>query len=358
MKKIDSMKNTLISKIMTGSLMAKWLPRPNVSNAQKKVWAETLRKHLRLSPKEYRKLLVENSDTVEQLMCSNAWSQIDYSKVPSKAMSDLMKAFKKHDGVRFAEYLESVEKGTETINAGAVYPYDIVKNLRFGDPKGASVQWNALPNYMEGNKEILIPVVDVSGSMDCPAGNNANISCMDVAISLGLYISERNVGLFKDAFITFSTDPKLQVVSGNLYDRYKQMKSSDWQMSTDIQKVFKLILDNAKRCSVPESEMPTMILILSDMEFDRGVGGYEDSTAQEMINSMYENSGYKVPKIVYWNIHSKSDNSPVRFDERGTALVSGFSPSILKNILGGKDIDPISIMLSTINSERYSSVRV
>jgi len=345
-------------------LVGKWMPRPNVDNREKKRWANALRKHLGLTPKEYRKLLVENSNTVEQLMCAKEWSKIEYSKLPSKAMSDLMKAFSKNDLERFQTYLTSVEKGEAKINAGAVYPYDIVKNLKQGNSKGANVQWDALPNFMEGSAERVLPVVDVSGSMESPVGGNANVTCMDVAISLGLYISERNVGPFQDAFVTFSEYPTLQILKGSLNDRYNQLARADWAMSTNLEAVFNLVLSKAKALNVSGDEMPTMILILSDMEFNSAVNSYRSTnkwnpTAQEMIHTMYEDAGYKMPSIVYWNIQSRGDNNkPVQFDTNGTALVSGFSPSLLTNLLGGKDMTPISMMMSVIDSERYSVVTV
>ena len=346
-------------------LCAKWMPRPNVGNREKKRWATTLRKYLGLSPRDYRKLLVENSNTVEQLMCAREYALIDYSKLPSKAMSDYMKAFSKNDLSRFQAYLSSVEKGEVKINAGAVYPYDIIKNLKQGNTKGADVQWNALPNYMENNNERVLPLVDVSGSMETPAGGNANVTCMDVSISLGLYISERNVGPFKDAFITFHESPTLEIVKGSLSERYNQMARSRWGGSTNLEAAFKLILNKAVASKVAPEEMPTMMLILSDMEFDSAVGsrwggqGSWNPTAQQMIEKMYKDAGYEVPKIVFWNIQSRGDNNkPVHFDKNGTALVSGFSPSLLTSLLAGKEMSPYSMMMSVIGSERYASVTV
>jgi hypothetical protein len=340
-------------------LCAKWMPRPNVGNREKKRWASSLRKYMGLSPKEYRKLLVENSNTVEQLMCAREFTMIDYSKLPSKAMSDYMKAFSKNDLARFQEYLTSVEKGDTKINAGAVYPYDIVKSMKQGNARGANAQWEALPNYLENSKERFLPVVDVSGSMECPAGQNPNVTCMDVSISLGLYISQRNVGPFQDAFVTFSSSPSLQYLKGSLSERYNQLRRADWAMSTNIQAVFDLILNKAKASKVSEDEMPTMVLILSDMEFDYAGGRNWNDTAQQMIERKYTEAGYTMPKIVYWNIQSRGDNNkPVQFDKNGTALVSGFSPALLTNLLAGKEMTPLAMMMSVIGSERYASVTV
>jgi hypothetical protein len=251
-----------------------------------------------------------------------------------------------------------VKKGDVKINAGAVYPYDIVKNLKYGDTNGADAQWNSLPNFLENNNEQFLPVVDVSGSMTCSAGNNPNVTCMDVAISLGLYISERNVGAFKDSFITFSDRPKLQVLSGSLSERFRQLSRADWEMSTNIERVFTTILDSAVSNNVPQSEMPTMVIILSDMEFNQGTSDNWDKTAQEVFESKYADAGYKIPKIVYWNIHARNENFPVQFNKEGVALVSGFSPSLLTSVLSGKDLTPYSMMMEVISSERYTPVTV
>lgn len=339
-------------------LCAKWMPRPNVKSREKKRWATTLRKFMKMDPKSYRKMLVEHTNVVEQLMCSKEFGAIQYGKIPSKAMSDYMKAFGRNDYERFSKYLEAVDKGEDKINAGAVYPYDIVKNMRHGSEDGADTQWNSLPNYMEGNNERLLPMVDVSGSMGCSAGNNPNVTCMSVAVSLGLYISERNEGIFKDAFVTFTDRPTLQVVKGTLSNRYRQM-TDGVGYSTNLEAAFRMVLDKAVASNVSANEMPTMILVLSDMEFNCGsVRGMQDKTAQEMISKLYEDAGYTMPKLVYWNIQSRNNNNPVQFDESGTALVSGFSPALLTNLLGGKDMTPYSMMMSVIGSERYTPVTI
>lgn len=352
------LKSLLNEKIMTGSLVAKWMPRPNVTSREAKKQATTLRKHLGLDPKSYRKLLVENSRTVEQLMCSKNWSAIEYSKLPSKAMSNLMKAFSKNDLARFQAYLTSLEKGEVKINAGAVYPYDVIMNMRHGNKTGANAQWLALPNYMEGTEERILPLVDVSSSMNQTVGDNHNLNVLTVAISLGLYLCERNIGPFKDAFMTFHSDSTLITVKGSLSERYEQMARSPWGGSTNLASSFNAILAKAVQYSIPQSEMPTMFIIFSDMEFNVADRNW-NHTAQEMIEQKYAQAGYTMPKIVYWNLASRGDkNKPVQFDKNGTALVSGFSPSLLKSILGGEEVTPLSMMSKVIDSERYACVTV
>jgi len=251
-------------------------------------------------------------------------------------------------------------KGEVKVNAGAVYPHDIVKSLTTcnnNDTINVSVaQWDSLPNFMEGSEKRILPVVDTSGSMSCSVGTNANLECLDVAVSLGLYISERNEGPFKDAFITFSERPTLQILKGNLVERLASLKSADWGFNTNLERVFEVVLRQAVKHNLSADEMPTDILILSDMQFDEAC--VADHTALDMIKEMFDDHGYVLPNIVFWNLNSYGSQAPVSFEENGTALISGFSPAILKSILSGETFTPYSILMDTIGSERYSAVTI
>lgn len=332
-------------------LCAKWMPREGKSMDSV---AKRLMELWNLSPRNYRKLLSGNTEVVETLMSNREWSQINYSHVPSVAMSKYRTAFYKHDGERFDDYLNAVEKGEEKINASAIFPHDLVAKYLSGyywsNPpidKAVELQWQNLPNYMPEGKMIL-PVCDVSGSMmGLP---------MEVCVSLGIYLSERNVGPFKDGFITFSNRPKLQLLTGTtLRDKVKQLSTADWAGSTNLEATFKLILDSAKRGNLSPEQLPDTLLILSDMQFNQCVSNHNDS-AMEMIRRMYAEAGYTVPNIVFWNLRT-SHGVPVKVNESGVALVSGFSPSIMKNVLS-KDLNPLSVVYQTLDSERYSSVVV
>jgi hypothetical protein len=210
-------------------------------------------------------------------------------------------------------------------------------------------QWNALPNYL-GDTSVLA-LVDVSGSMNCVVGGNANLLCMDVAVSLGLYVSDKLKGDFKDCFLTFSGEPELLRLTGTVTQKVQQMVQSSWAMNTNLHKAMELILSTAKNGNVAPNDMPQTLLILSDMQIDGCVA--HDDSAMQMIERKYAEAGYEVPKVVFWNLNA-AGNVPVKFDKNGTALVSGFSPSILRSILSGKEFTPEAIMLETIMSDRYS----
>ena len=336
-------------------LCAKWMPRQGAE-------ANKIRSYMRLTPKLYRKLLVSLSNTVEQKMCAKDWSGIVYPHVPSVAAGRYQKAFLKHDPMGYAEYKAKLATGEAKINASVSYPYDVIRSLNHGDRAVAIEQWKALPNYLEGSDENILPIVDVSGSMTWTTVSGS-ITPLDVAVSLGLYVSERMGGVFKDQFITFSGTPEMVHLKGDLGKRYDQMCRSNVGGNTDVQAVFKLILGAAVQHKVAVKDMPTKILILSDMEFDQcvtaGTGhnyynrGSVSVSAMTMIEKEYEAAGYKVPQIVFWNLNGRAGNSPVTYNKVGAALVSGFSPSIVKSVLGGEEMTPISIMLKTVMTQRY-----
>jgi hypothetical protein len=322
------------------NLLAKWFPR-------KGPWFKAMHNYLKVTPKEFRKKLVSMTSVVETQMCNRSWSAIEYAKVPSLAMNRYRNTYFKHDGTRMAQFISDVMSGKTKINASVLFPHQLYQAIQGGqDALAVEAQWNALPDYMADSTERILPVCDVSGSMTGLP--------MDVSVSLGLYISERNKSIFKDAFITFSENPEMEYLEGTLSQRMRQLRNADWGYNTDLQKVFSLVLDSAVRADLPESEMPTKILIISDMEFDEGARGL---TNLDEIRGKYNRAGYATPEIVFWNVNGRIGNSPANVQDSGVGLVSGFSPSILKSILAGKVYGPQQLMMDTVMTERYARVK-
>ena len=337
-------------------LAAKWTPR-------KGPIANELREFFGMSPKFYRKSLVELTKVVESNMCANDWDNINFSHVPSVAASRYKKAFNRHTP-KFREYVTELVKPVAErtvdvkVNAAAVYPYDVLKGrincygVKFDatELNHITAQWDALPNYV-GDANIL-PLVDVSGSMQS-AVKGASLTALEVAVSLGLYLADKNEGKFKDTFLTFSGSPELLHLKGNINQKIDQMVKSKWEMNTDLHKAFDKILKVATDGQVPQAEMPKVLLILSDMQFDACTRF--DDRAIEMIARKYEAAGYEMPKVVFWNLNSHG-NVPVKFNESGVALVSGFSPSIVKAVLDAdfECFTPEAIMMKTIMQDKYA----
>ena len=335
----------IITALQRGDkLCAKWMPRQGPH-------AERLRKQLKLTPKGWRKLVVGLTNVVEQQMCAQQWDKINFEGVPSLAHARYRSAFARNS-TTYQSYINKLKMGSAKVNVGAVYPYDVLKGVhafsystRSDEQELIIAQWNALPNFI-GSKSIL-PLVDVSGSMMVSASGAT--TALDVAVSLGLYCADKNVGKFNGCFLTFSGEPELLYLQGNIIQKAQQMVKSRWGMNTNIALAFDKILETAVAARVPECEMPKMLVIFSDMQFDECIRGY---SAFEALQAKYKEAGYQLPKVVFWNLAAR-DNVPVKFDQRGTALVSGFSPKLMKSILAAEDFTPEKIMLETVMVPRY-----
>lgn len=356
--------NVFKSAIWAGNgLAAKWLPR-------KGALVPEIRRAFELSPRNYRKLVVGLTKVVEQKMCAQQWNQIIYDHVPSIAAGRYQKAFGRHDPDGYTKYREGLKKapgevGARTIHASVSFPYDVLRGLENGIEDVAEAQWNALPNYMGEQPRNVLAVVDVSGSMSSQV--SPGLSALQVAVSVGLYCATKNEGRLKDTLFTFSRVPEAINLVGTLKNKVRQIRADGRMENTDIQACFRELLKIAVANQIPEHEMPEYVLLVSDMEFDQATsGGLAESLARhrngvektnyEAITQQYINVGYTLPKIVFWNVMSRSEkNAAVKFDQGNTALVSGFSPAIMKSVLGAKltTFNPLNVMLDAVDIDRY-----
>lgn len=333
-------------------LAAKWAPR---EKSAKKALAVKLRKHMGLDARSYRKMLVEMTDVVEQDMCAKNWSEINFSHVPSVAAARYQKAFLRNDENRYREYLSKLEKGDEDvkINAGAVYPYQIVQSLTRGESRAAEQQWQALPDWIDSDKS-FVPLIDVSGSMSWSATGNGGVTPMDVAVSLGIYCAQRAKSAFKDTFLTFTDEPEWVDISNlSLTQAVRKTKSAPWGGSTDVERAYEQILRVAVKNNVPQADMPEFLIIFSDMQFNAANNG--KNAISKNIEQKFTAAGYDVPLVVYWNLNDYGTSTPVKFDKNGSALVSGFSPSLMKSVLSMdvEQFNPINIVKEAVLNSRY-----
>ncbi|OUM67242.1 hypothetical protein PIROE2DRAFT_5405 [Piromyces sp. E2] len=285
---------------------------------------------------------------VEVSMSAKKWDEINYSAVPSRANLIYNKAFLKNDTERRKEFLEKLKKGETKLIIYSVD--DTLEEL-----------WKGLPDYVNGNGNIIC-VADSSGSMTCCASSDSTVTCMQVAFSLAVYFAERSSGRFKNKYITFNSRPKLIDLSeaDSLREKLEIIRRHCYYSNTNLEAVFNLILDFAVSHQLPQEELPSNILILSDMEFDSMVdlGSYDRRPDEAFFTTMkrrFQEKGYLIPRLVFWNINSRSGTIPVKENELGVALVSGFSPAVAKMVLSNKT-DPFECLLEQLNSERYQAV--
>ena len=364
------------------SLLAKWLPSINTSSEETKRLARIIIDGLGIkSERDYRKLLSALRaylKVVEVDMSAKRWDAIDYSAVPSRANLIYNGAFLKNDEERRRAYLDALQKGETKINAGVLFPHDIVHKYNSYYDATLEELWKALPDYVNeaGN---TICVADGSGSMSWANLSGTKVTALEVANALAIYFSERSSGQFKDQYITFSENPQLVDFHNakNLKEKLEIAARHNECANTNIEAVFDLILTTAVKKGMSQDELPANILILSDMEFDScayvqdGTETYRDwwsgqiKTRPRMVKpsgklfdifaKRYAEHGYKLPRLVFWNICSRTGTIPVKENDLGVALVSGFSPAIAKMVLSNST-DPFECLLEQLNSPRYDAV--
>lgn len=339
------------------SLLAKWLPSVNTSSNDTRMRAKKIARGLDMSEAKYRKMLSKLRKEIDIL--ENRLREKDYTflygKQPSKAMFKYKKAFIRNDKERYIDFLTRVQNGEAVLNTSSLYPYDIVRaalemNLMDEERKVLDASWKSLKDY--GLNENAIAVVDGSGSMFCCSGTPRPA---DAALSLGIYFAEHSKGKFANHFITFSEKPQLVELKGkDIVDKVHYATSFNEVANTNIEAVFMLILNTARKYNLPQEELPNTIFMISDMEFD-SCANNAGLTNFENAKKMFENSGYQLPNIVFWNVNSRTTQVPVSMHDNGTALISGSSPKIFEMVRMG-DLNPMKLMLDIINSERYVKI--
>lgn len=329
----------------TPTLLAKWMPSENTSSKKTRALARGMMKALGYSSKQYRQTLSRlraKIKLVEQKMSKKEWGAIEYDKVPSQASLKYRKAFGRNDFDRYTAFLTKVDKGEAKINTATLYPYQVYEKAF---EIGADQLWANLPDYTDRRNALV--VTDVSGSMF----DGEKPQAIAVSVSLALYFAERNTGIFKDHFITFSSTPALQKIAGKtLKDKINSIQKSEWGMSTNLYKVFKLLVDTAVKNNADPAEMPDTIYVISDMEFN----ACADLTNFEAIDAMYAETGYTRPQLVFWNVRARNKQVPVEENQKGVTLVSGSSASTFKLVMEGKT--PLDLVMDVVNSERYAPI--
>jgi len=357
------------------SLLAKWLPSPNASSPHTKQYAKIILRRLGMTERAYRKTLSKlrkKLDVVECKMSARNWDKIKYETVPSCANIIYSNAFLRNDEQRRRAFLDSLEKGETKINASVLYPHDIVHQYTNTDQwdtmlnpldQTLEVLWNALPDTVQDHGNTIV-VADGSGSMTSHVGGS-NTSALDVANALAIYFAERSSGQFKDNYITFSERPQLVDLSQgkNLREKIQIALQHSEIADTNIEAVFDLILSTAGSHNMTQADLPQNILIISDMEFNHCAccGSADiwhdrpDAKLFQVIADRYTAAGYKMPRLVFWNVNSRTGTIPVMENELGVALVSGFSTNIVKMVMSG-NTDPYECLLEMLNSDRYAPI--
>ena len=341
------------------TLLAKWMPTETASSKETKKLARLAIKELRLTPRQYRKMLSVLRNylkVVERSMSKQEWNAIQYEAVPSYAMKNYRGAFAKHDFDRFSAYKASLVKGEAKVNASTLYPYDLVGQYmsnRRGRDEIIEAQWKALPNYVSGENNIIV-MADVSGSMSWNGGRP-----MATSVGLATYFAQRNHGFYKNLYMTFTDKPHFIHLRDNcsLYDAVRSVMSTDVGYNTNLKAAFDHILEHAVRNRISPKEMPAALVVISDMEIDQYMRPGYKWPFLDAMKAKFAAYGYTLPKIVLWNVEARNDTFLSQSPD--VIHVSGQSASTFRNLcqtLDGKTA--WDFMLEVLNDKQYDCVKV
>lgn len=341
------------------SLLAKWLPSENASNEDASRLAVRLAHAFGMSVRDYRRALSklrENLQLAENNLRTGDMS-MNYSALPSRAMFKYRRAFMRRDNERYMQFLSDAADGKAKLNASALMPYDVIRPAMSGESLTESERmamdttWKALPDYTGGDNALV--VADGSGSMYF----RGNPTPAMVAQSLAIYFAERNTGAFKDHFITFSSRPQLIHIQGrDITEKVRYCMDFNECANTNIMAVFELLLSAAMQNNVPQSELPSTLYFITDMEFD-ACAQNADKTCFQAAEWLFREAGYRLPTVVFWNVDSRNAQQPVRKNDRGVVLVSGASPAVFAQVLTGEESPtPWEQMMAILESDRYAPI--
>ena len=345
------------------SLLAKWIKTPDASSKETRKLGIMTALKLNFEVKPFKRLLRKLRkyiDVTEIHMSNGTWNEIDYDKVSSRAMMLHRTAFDKHDHMRFGTYIAQVQNGEATIHSGTLYPYDIIERYLghhmdfqrdIAEDPVLEAQWKNLPNYLEDEASAIV-IADTSGSMTGRPMNSA--------IGLAIYFAERNKGAFHNLWMNFSADSHVNLLKGEtLLQKLANIDMDDWGWNTNLEKAFLRILNIAIRNHVPKEEMVKSLIIISDMEIDDAVeGSSKDWLFYDNMRSRFEEAGYSIPNIVFWNVNSRHDTFHADKDRKGVQLVSGQSTATFQHLMHCITMTPMEMMLEVLNSDRYKAVTV
>ena len=348
-------------------------------------------------------------NTVQTYMCQKHWADIDFKNVPSVSMTNLTKAFQdekvdkkpnterivkviRHSGRRNRIITKVVDnrrhhegdadyedretcrqnlfnhiKNGGKINAKVTNLSQIIEKYIYGADVDITweAQWDArvkeiqhMISQLETKPEIF-PMVDLSSSM--------NGSPMINAITFGLFTSiimdnplNQEEFCFANRFMSFAAVPNLvklprfSVLDNtkpatlkekvNIMNEWRQ--GGRWGGSTNIHKAIDLLLEIAVTHNVPQNDMPKILAIFSDMQFDQGDSRWND-TSYDNICDKFKNAGYTVPHVLFWNLRANTVGFQVKADTPNSSMLSGYSARMLDLFLSA-DIETLQTEFSNI----------
>ena len=357
------------------TLAAKWAPSERKEIDRKHMAVAKFCERLGVNKASYRKQylvpLRKHLCLVETQMCNGEWNSVNYARLPALARLKYAKAFRNHDNARYSQYLSNVADGKEKMNIKLIYPYQLVAKYlsggwggftpndysdEFPDDVTLDTMWNELVKQTRADLITAGANLQALGVADC-SGSMSGVP-MQNSVALSLLWSELCNGRFHGHFYTFSSQPKLvRITAKTLRDKVKQVMEHAVIENTNVQAVFDDLLSHAQMWSLPIKSYPKKIYMFTDGQFDQ-MTTHGSKTNLEVIEEKHLKAHYPIPEMVFWNLRGDTVDFPAPRDKKGVAMLSGFSPSLMKLVMEGKELTPTGVLMQAIKDPAFDRVKL
>ena len=359
-KDLDAVRNAKEDETVSISLLAKWMPSLQTKKSADRILVRHLLRSLHMQEREYRKALSElrsHLNVIEKAMSAKDYDAIDMEKLSSKQQLRYANFFKRVMAERRHEYIQAVLRGEKKMNTSVLNPLEILHEYARGSWNSVTYNedyealWSLIPDKTSGNGNTLV-IRDGSGSMTGAIGQGSSATMLEAATAMSIYCADHMTGPFKNTFITFSSRPEIVNLSGcnNLADKMNLLYRYNDCSNTNLEATFDLILNTAITGGLSQEEIPSYLMILSDMEFDvaRGARGYFDWNARKFvggsdrdtlfatIRNKWNAAGYEMPTLVFWQLNGARTIYPEIDSKNGIIFLSGFSTNELELVMAGQ----------------------
>ena len=331
------------------------------------ILAKSFAQFLGLSAKEYRKMKASGTaHDFQKLICSRAYADIDWKTIPGRALMNLVSGNFLGNHNLTEEYLKWVMDQPTVKFTGYVYELgkklDSLGNKILASKSAANAatvytvnkQFDGLIELAKkdqgGLKGNVLCALDTSGSMTSPIDGQNGLTSYDVCVALGIYFSELNEGYFHNVVAMFDDVSHVMKLSGTFTEKWEAIRhaSTAWG-STNFQSLIDLLIkERQTHPSIPESEFPQTLLVVSDMQFNP-TGGWSRVRERETTNleearnklrTVFSDDFVDNFNFIWWYCASRDGaghDVPATMEQGGNYLFSGFDGSIITLLLGGDE---------------------
>lgn len=353
------------------STLAKWLKSENTSSSQSRELGRKTRVLLKLTSKEYRKILSKlrkKLNLVECSMSNKDWENIQYGNITLNSIKKYKEAFLRHDTVRFKEYREmnrsflvyrKILRDESLLSES--FPYDLVEKLVNSEEMPSTYEFR---DYIEKEEGDMLVSIGIS-QRNLLSNNSMGALCGGVGTAL--YLLSFNKGRYKDYIITMKPKPNFKkVIKKSLEEEVETIIKASLCNEINVEGALDLILFAAIKHDINKEEIPKRVLFITDASIkvsmlsrvnEKEVPYFINAEEFERIKDKWKMANLDIPELIFWAIDKKRENSTIfKYDDNFT-FAFGYSNEVFVSILNGRNTSTKDLLNKILESDRYNKIK-